>query len=303
MAPTLTALLPVFLMIAAGYGLRRWQRIPAAFWQGAERLAYYIFFPALLITHVSSAQLAGLSVLPMLAALACGVLITALLAVWGRGRLGLGGAAFTSFFQGAVRPNSYVGFAAAGALFGDAGITLVAICLAAIVPLVNALSVAALVRHGDGAESGVGGVLLALVRNPLILASLLGIALNLTGIGLPPLVTPLLELAAGPALPLSLLCVGAGLDVTAARHRAGIVWRATVLRLLAAPAITALALSVFGVEGLTATVATLYAGLPTAATAYVLARNLGGDAETMAGTITASTLAAVVTLPLVLMLA
>ncbi len=64
----------------------------------------------------------------------------------------------------------------------------------------------------------------------------------------------------------------------------------------------ALIAPVFGVEGLTAKVAILFTALPSASTAYVLARQLGGDAELMAGNITASTLLAAITLPAMLAL-
>ena len=46
-----------------------------------------------------------------------------------------------------------------------------------------------------------------------------------------------------------------------------------------------------------AAVAVLYNGLPTSASSYVLARQMGGDGKLMAGIITATTLAAALTLP------
>jgi predicted permease len=56
------------------------------------------------------------------------------------------------------------------------------------------------------------------------------------------------------------------------------------------------------VEGITRDIAILCASVPGATSAYILARQLGGDAQMMAGMITATTVAALVTMPLVLAL-
>ncbi|HER25904.1 MAG TPA: AEC family transporter, partial [Rhodospirillales bacterium] len=59
---------------------------------------------------------------------------------------------------------------------------------------------------------------------------------------------------------------------------------------------------VFGVTGLAVTISVLYAALPNSATSYVLARQMGGDTALLAGSITASTLLAMVTMPLIAIL-
>jgi hypothetical protein len=66
------------------------------------------------------------------------------------------------------------------------------------------------------------------------------------------------------------------------------------------PSATALFCWMLGVEGVTAATAVLFTSVPVSASSYVLARQLGGDAPLVAGLITVTTLAAVVTMPLVL---
>jgi malonate transporter and related proteins len=53
-----------------------------------------------------------------------------------------------------------------------------------------------------------------------------------------------------------------------------------------------------GLSGLPRTIAVIAAAVPTAATAYTMARKMGGDAELMAQIITFQTLAATIALPL-----
>jgi hypothetical protein len=74
------------------------------------------------------------------------------------------------------------------------------------------------------------------------------------------------------------------------------------LRLLAMPALAALIGFAFGLDGAEALVLVVFSAIPTAPTAYVLTRQLNGDGTFMAGLVTAQTLAAVATIPLVLFL-
>jgi predicted permease len=73
-----------------------------------------------------------------------------------------------------------------------------------------------------------------------------------------------------------------------------------VMNLIAYPAIMAGFAVLYGLEGLGRSVVVLWATLPTSAAAYILARQLGGDAPLMAAGITATTVAAAITMPLML---
>ncbi len=296
------ALVPVFLIIALGWGLKRRGFPGDAFWPPVERLTYFLLFPALLVHSLSGAALGGFRALPLAAALIGTVLVTTLLLLGARARLGWGGPAFTSVVQGAIRMNTYVGIAAAFALWGEAGLTLAALAIAVLVPTVNLVSVAVLGRYAGQRRPSAGAMLALLARNPLILACLVGIALNVGGIGLTPVIGPVIEVLGRAALPLGLLAVGACLDVAAARASRSLVAIACGLKLLAMPLVAALACAAFGVEGLTQATAVLFAALPSAPASFVLARELGGDASLMAGIITASVMLAALSMPLMLAL-
>ncbi|MEM9209614.1 MAG: AEC family transporter, partial [Pseudomonadota bacterium] len=60
------ALLPVMLLIALGFLLRRSGLVAEAAWAGLEKVAYYVFFPALLIYNLGGQSLQGVPWLPML---------------------------------------------------------------------------------------------------------------------------------------------------------------------------------------------------------------------------------------------
>jgi malonate transporter len=300
MLPILLALAPVFLLIFIGHGLKRWGVLEGAFWMGAERLTYFLLFPALLVETLAGAEVAAATAGPMALAMIAGVLAVSAVALAARTRLGADGPAFTSIYQGSVRPNTYVGLAVAAGAFGRPGVSLAAICVAATVPLVNLLSVAVLSRYAAPSAARARAVAVAVATNPLILACALGILLNVSGLGLPPVLESLLAALGSAALPLGLMAVGAGLDLGAARSARARVGVAAASKLLLLPGLTAAALFAFGIGGTAYGVALLYASLPCSASAYVLARQLGGDAALMASIITFQTLAAILSMPLVL---
>jgi predicted permease len=293
----LLALWPLFALIVGGFYLRRWAFPNDAFWPGAERLNYFILFPALLFSSLASAPLDN-PALPRLALavmLALGLAWLALLLLrrlrgWPAGRFG-------AFTQGALRFNTYLGLAAVGSLFGQAGLTLAALMLALMVPTVNVLSVWSLT-----AERGVSvrGLLLPIAKNPLILACLGGALVNLSGLGLPGGSERLLGLLAAASLPLGLLCVGAALKPEQLSGEAPALASNSLLRLCAMPLLAWAVAYALQLPAMETSVLVLFFALPTAPTAYVLTRQLGGDSQLMAGIITLQTLLAAISLPLLL---
>jgi predicted permease len=296
------ALLPVALLIALGFVLRRTPLLDAAGWAALERLVYFVLFPALLGLELARADLAGQPLLRLGGTLLLTQLLMAAAVALGRPWLRLSGPAYTSVLQGVVRWNSYVAVALAPALFGPPGGPLVAVAVAVMVPVANLLSVAALARHGSGRAAGLTTLLRALLGNPLLLACAAGIAINLAGLPLPALVTEPLTLLARATLSLGLLAVGAGLAPLAVLRRPALTLATCAAKLVAKPLLALLLGRLVGLEATALGVAVLACAVPTATSAYILARLLGGDAELMAGLITATTLAALVTLPLMLTL-
>lgn len=301
MIETIYALIPVFLVIALGAYVKRIGFPGEEFWVPLDRVTYFILFPSLLIHSLVAADFSNIPVPNMAAALFAGLFSMSLILISLRplisGPMGQSGPAFTSIFQGATRWNSFVGLAASFALFGTEGLALAAVGIGVLVPTVNVLCVFILMRYAgdDPASFRLLGKLL--VRNPLVIACAVGIFLNASGIGLwAPLLSGV-DILGRAALALGLLAVGAGLDLSQlSTQRVPIIFT-TTLRLIAMPLLMAGWCWVFDVDGVARMVAILCGAVPGATASYVLARQLGGDAPLMASLITASTLAAMVTMP------
>lgn len=301
MIETIYALIPVFLVIALGAYVKRIGFPGEEFWVPLDRVTYFILFPSLLVHSLVAADFSNIPVPNMAAALFAGLFTMSLILIALRpiisGPMGQSGPAFTSIFQGATRWNSFVGLAASFALFGTEGLALAAVGIGVLVPTVNVLCVFILMRYAgdDPASFRLLGKLL--IRNPLVIACAVGIFLNASGIGLWAPVLSAVDILGRAALALGLLAVGAGLDLSRLSTQRVPIAFTTTLRLIAMPLLMAGWCWVFGVDGVARMVAILCGAVPGATASYVLARQLGGDAPLMASLITASTLAAMVTMP------
>lgn len=303
MLAILSALLPTFALIVVGYVLRERRFLPDSFWPGAEKLTYFITFPALLFSNTAKADLGSLPLLGIATAMLGTIAICTALILVARPVLKVSAPTFSSLVQGAIRPNTYIGLAVAAALLGTHGLTVTALCVALVVPTVNVISVLACAHLGENdRKPGVLSLLRDVAKNPLLMACVLGSLFNVVGIGLPPIIGPFLEVLGRAALPIGLLAVGAGLDLSAARRAGFPVGVSSVGKLVLSPAIAAGLCLMLGLPDIELAAVVLYAALPCSASAYVLARLMGGDAQMMASIITVHTLLAIITMPVIAIL-
>jgi predicted permease len=192
--------------------------------------------------------------------------------------------------------------AGAPGIYGPKGVTYIAFVFGPVVLLVNIICVAVLARWGDNSVSTRGARFGQILANPLILACAAGLIALSAGMSDVAVLTPTLKLLAPAAMPVALLCVGAGLDFSAVRQARAKVAAATSVKLLIGPIVLYAASRAFGVDPATAAIAAGLGATPTAAAAYTLAREMGGNAELMAAIITTTTLASFVTMPVMLAL-
>jgi len=130
----------------------------------------------------------------------------------------------------------------------------------------------------------------SIVTNPLLLSGLSGLAIGLAGIPLPAYLDRSLEILGDSAVPIALLCIGGSLSVARLTgHRSRIV-AAAVLKVAVAPAVVMVLASLARLNPVEQRIALIFAASPTAAAAYVMARQMGGDAALASGSIALSTI-------------
>ncbi len=305
MLATFNAAAPIALVILLGYLLNRFRVAGSEIWSAIEHVCFYILFPFLIVRTLSSANLADLPVTNFAIVLFGGASGMAMLLFSMRPVMrhyGVSGPTFTSLFQGATRFHGFMALAVIGALFGEPGLALGALAISFLVPTLNIMSITVLTIWGEGEQTAtIRNVLLRIVRNPLIWACLIGLTLNITG--MPVFVFSAIEIIGDGGLGLAMLAVGAGLQLGRVTEMKWLLTVGVLIRLVGMPLLMILLSWLVGLDGLPRTVAIIAGAVPTASTAYVMARKMGGDAELMANIVTLQVVVSAMTLPLFIYLA
>lgn len=306
MSALIDSLVPVFLVIVAGWAARSSGLVAQEAWSGFEKVTYHILFPALIISVLAKADLGSVPFFDMGAVLACSVLAMAALLVglrhWLSRHAGVDGPAFCSIFQGVTRWNSFVALGLAANLHGSIGLTLASVSVVAMVPLLNVLAVAVHARYASAEAVPFLKQVQALAGNPFIWSCALGIFLNLTGLPTGKTVGSFLDILGRASLGAGLLVVGAGLDLRGLRRPKPALAIGVGLRLVGMPLVAWMLALLAGLSGPAMSVTILSAAVPAASGSYILSRQMGGDFVLMAEILTLQTLAAMLTLPLAMAL-
>ncbi|AJG18112.1 hypothetical protein RR42_m0700 [Cupriavidus basilensis] len=284
-------MVPDFSLILIGWLLVRYSPFDRAFWAGVERLVYFVLFPALLLQSTNSARFDFSSTSAMLG---LALLTTAFGMVGGyavKWTMRLAPLDFASGLQTAFRFNSYIGLALASRLGGSEGLAMMAVIVGCTVPLCNVAAVWALARHGETR------LWRELARNPLILATAGGLLTNLAGLHPPEVVGMTLARLGSASTALGLMTVGAGLQMSGVTGAVGPVAWWSGVKLVAMPCFAWAVGRLLPLTELQSQIVVLFASLPTASSAYILAVRMGGNGPMVAATISVMTVAAIVTTP------
>ena len=285
-------LVPDFLLILIGFVLCRYTALDRGLWDGVERLVYSVLFPVLLFNSIVKTPLEpGAAIDVVLCGWAitlAGVGLAYALRLWPKvdARLHASGA------QTAFRFNSFIGFALAERIGGPQGVAVVALLIAVCVPVCNLAAVWPLARHGGqtfGRE---------IVRNPLIIATVAGLAANVAGLHWPEPVGTALQRIGLAALPLGLMAVGAGLRMGELKAAPGLAAALLAIRHAALPLVAIAITALLALSPMQRAVVVAFASLPTSSASYVLAARMGGNGPFVAGIVMVSTVLCVATIPL-----
>jgi len=291
-ATILLGLTPSFLMVAIG-GLVRNRLSPEA-WQGLDRLNFEVLFPALLFFAACGRPIAPIELL-RIGPVVCAIMLLAL----GLGYLTrrFGPVSFLDFagaWQTSWRFNTAVAFVAIPIL-DPTLLGQMAIAVGMAVPVANILAVTALSRGGS---LSFVATLKKVLGNPFLIASVTGVAVGISGYKIPtPLLAPA-EMLAKAAIPIALLSIGATMNWRALMRLDHFNGALCLVRLVLVPAVVFALCLILPQSGQRSAVFILFAALPTASAAHVLASGFGADRSLVATLIAQSTLLAAITLPL-----
>ncbi len=294
----LPVILPIALAISAGWAARKSGLVPHTAWPGIETLSFRLLIPAILIHAIAGAELNPQKIGPFTMALVGTMAVIGATALALRRLVSaerLSNASLSTLFQTSTRWNAFISLAAADLLAGEAGVLLVAVAMAVLVPVVNVaniFTVAALVE----ASAGWRRVLRTVITNPLVIACAIGLSLNALG-GLPDLPGRAFEIVGRAALGIGLLAVGAGIEIRRFVAVSRTVLIGLALRPVAAPAVFLGLALLFRLDPAEMAAGVLATAVPAATNGYIVARAMGGDAELYADMLAWQTLLSMIAIP------
>ena len=267
----------IVVVIAVGYLIGRINLLGPGADHVLSRLAFFVLSPALLFTVLAEADVRHLfSALLPISALAAVIDIAAFLVVallvW---RRSLPEATIGALASGYVNANN-IGLPVSVYVLGDASSSAPVILLQLIVLAPIALTVLDVTTSGT---LSIGRILLQPVRNPLIIGSLLGVIVAVSGVKLPAPVLAPLQLVGAAAVPVILLNFGMSLHgsrvLAPGTNRRDVVL-ASSLKLAAMPVVAwLLGHFVWHLQGHQLFVVVVLAALPTAQNVFNYAQRYG----------------------------
>lgn len=294
------SILPIALTILCGHILVRTGILPRDNWGGIETLSYRLLIPVVLVKSIAFSNLSPAEFGPMILALVGALLLAGLgvlLLRLFRTQDKLPNPAFTTLFQTTTRWNAFIALAAAELFVGADGLAMIAVAMAVLIPLINIANIVILAAFGT-AKASAKEITIMVLKNPLVQACVIGIAINLSGVQLPDPVTQTLDLIGRAALGIGILAVGAGIDPARLFRSSTTMWLGVVFRMVFCPALF-LAVSRFIGLGQTETlVGVLVLAVPAASNGYIVAKQMGGDADLYADVLAWQTVLSMIVLPL-----
>lgn len=307
MSSVVNVVLPVFALILLGFVCRRSGRIGPTGASELNRFVVWLGLPALLFSVVATSTWTQLWQPGFIAAFTVGC---------------LGVFAFTLGYRllqkqplvdasldalGASYANTgYVGIPLCMLVLGDEALQPAMVASIIVVCVLFAIALACVetgLHAGQGLLRTLGKVSWALVRNPLVVAPMLGALWAASGAQLPVPLATLLKLLGAAAAPCALVSLGLFLAQPQPAGPVRGVWPLVGLKLLVQPLITwYLAFQVFALPTLWAYSALLLSALPTGTGPYMLAEFYGREGSRVSRVVLLSTLGSLISLSLILVL-
>ena len=290
------AIVPLFLIIAVGYTVKRLGWIGPEEVRRLNKVTFYTFMPVMLFYNIYTSDFSQAVRLPYalfvvgaaLGMVAVSFAVT-LLAEKMPERRGV-------MIQAAFRSNFVLlGLPIAAELLPEGNLGVTALMVAIVVPIYNMMSVVVL-EYFRGGKPKLGEVLLAVVKNPLILGSVAGLLVRALHITLPEVLVSFAGKMNSAATPLILLLLGASFETREiARYKKELLV-CVGLRLVVFPGAILTLAAALGLRDIEFVTVLAMTAAPTAVNSFNMAQQLGGDSQLAGSAVVVSTAASFFTL-------
>lgn len=295
---SLNVTMPIFLVMVIGYVLRRIGMLNEEFVTVANKFNFKVTLPVMLFRDISSVPIK--EVFDLRYVLYCAIVSTVCFwVIWGGTKLFLKDKSMRgAFVQASFRSSAAVmGLAFIENIYGQSAMGPLMIIGA--VPLYNIFSVIVLTFEADGEERDTGKIKQALInilKNPIIIAIVLGLLSSLAGITYPVIVSSTVNKIAQLATPLALVALGAGFEGRKALAKIKPTLAASLIKLVLQPLVFLPVAAWLGFNGEQMIGVLIMLAAPTTPSCYIMAKNMKNDGVLTASIVVATTLLAAFTL-------
>lgn len=292
---SLSVTTPIILMMVLGYVFRKRNLISDEFIRSGSSLVFNVTLPCLLFLNVASADVGAL-IQPKLLAGATFIIVLSVALLWWYSRH-MDGPQRGVFVQGAYRGNmGIIGLATIVNAFGDEALAPAGVYLAIMVIVYNVMAILVLSAAQQKPEQNLlKGTVTSMLTNPLFIAIALGLCLALLAIRLPEWLTTSGRYLANMTLPLALLCIGGSLSLDRLKGNRSLIFQSSAAKLIVLPALSVLLGALLGFRDLSLGILYLMMATPSATASFVMAKQMGGDADLAADIIAVTTIFSAIT--------
>lgn len=296
---SLNVVLPLLTLMIAGCAAKQLKYVDDVWIRSTNKLLFRVILCFMLVYNVYVSDLSFMReprFLPLLAYIYGSLILAGAILYFVVQRLESENPRRGTMLYGMLRSNSTLfGIPVAAYLYGDGNIGVIAIVVAAVLPLANVLGVLCYeLFHKNRVDWK--QIALQILTHPLIISVVLGLLLNLFSIRLPAFLTKALSSVAGMAGPLAFLVLGASFTFASARSNRRMLTLTALVRLVWMPLALILPAIALGWRNQELMAVLVTFASPTAVTSAAMAQSMGGDAQLAGETVVTTSALSVFTM-------
>ena len=276
---SLEIVLPLFIVMAVGYACKRMKLVTETLAKQMNGLVFRVFLPVLLCKNIYTSSLESLINPGVFIFAAVGILVMFFLLMAVVPRIEPDKRKCGAMIQAMFRSNyAYFGIPLVQAVFPQSDTSVASLLVVIVVPLFNVLAVVVLEMFRGG-KADPRQIIKKILTNPLIIGSLAGLIILITGIRIPSILQKPIDDLSKVATPLALFLLGASIDFSKTGAHVRQLSLCVLAKLVVFPLAAVLAGALMGMRGVELASMLIIFGAPTAVNSAVMAQQMGSDGD------------------------
>lgn len=276
---SLEIVLPLFIVILVGYLCRQAKLITQDLARQMNGLVFRVFLPVQLCKNIYQSSLESLLNPGVFAFAGVGILIMFLVLIILVPRIEPDKRKCGAMIQAVFRGNyAYFGIPLVQAIFPELDTSVASLLVVIVVPMFNMLAVVDLELFRGGHANPIQ-IIKKIFANPLILGSLAGLVILLTGIKIPAILQTPIDDLGKISTPLALFLLGASIDFSKTGAHMKQLGFCVLGKLVVCPLIFVTLAALLGMRNVELACMLIVFGAPTAVNSAIMAQQMGSDGD------------------------